>query len=64
MVVVTLQIRVGAKVPKRWYGCDVPAEAQLYDIFACYSDGDYDGVPIPDRYIASSRMLVNKDLKS
>ena len=51
MPFVVLQIRAGAKLLKRWYGCVVAETTSVADVFGDFSSGALDGGnAIPDEY--------------
>ena len=51
MLFVILQIRSGAKLLKKWLGCNVPETATCADIYTLFSSGELDlNIPLDARY--------------
>ena len=50
MLFVILQIRSGAKLLKKWLGCNVPETATCADIYTLVSSGELDNIPLDARY--------------
>ena len=61
MVLVILQIRSGVKVLKPWYGCLVPDQGTLADLFQNYASGVFDNSqPLPEYLNADISCSVGK----
>ena len=51
MVFTILQIRSGAKIKKKWYGCNVSDEMTFSDLYAEFSYGVLDNnFALPEKY--------------